>query len=140
MEWTFDSGSSAQARTSRSQFMSILHSYGERGSDFDAAETIFGELVGNVVRHAPGPVEVRLQWDSQFPVLTVHDEHESFIPNFSLPRDQFQESGRGLFIVKSLARSVRVRDIEDDGTKVTVVLPVARRATLPVSVLHAERR
>jgi signal transduction histidine kinase len=130
MEWTFDSGSSQEARASRSQFMSILHSLGDREGDFDAAETIFGELIGNVVRHAPGRVKIYLQWDSEFPVLTVHDEHKPFSPNFSLPQDTFQVGGRGLYIVKALARAVGVRDIVGDGTKVTVELPVPRRAVL----------
>jgi anti-sigma regulatory factor (Ser/Thr protein kinase) len=127
MEWTFDSGSPTQARASRGEFMTVLRRHGANDSDFDAAEVIFGELVGNVVLHAPGPVEVALRWDGEFPVLSVHDEHESFKPNFSLPCNRMQESGRGLFIVASLARAVQVWDIEHDGTMVTVELPVARR-------------
>lgn len=128
MEWSFDSKSVTEAQRTRAQFMDVLHAFATAESDFAAAELIFGELLGNVVRHAPGPVQIRLQWSLGNPTLIVHDEHEAFSPSFTLPDDPFQESGRGLFIVHALAKSVSVYDIEGDGTKVSAVLPVWRAA------------
>ena len=47
-----------------------------------------------------------------------------------LPADPMQENGRGLFIVKSLAVSLKFKDIIGDGSKVSVVLPVKRKGDL----------
>lgn len=107
--------------------MSILRRYGADESDFFGAELIFGELLANVVRHAPGPVEVSLDWNADVPVLSVHDEEKPFDPVFELPRNPLQESGRGLFLVKALAKSVVTCHVQNDGTKVIVTLPVRRR-------------
>jgi signal transduction histidine kinase len=128
MRWEFDSSSVAEATASRRQFVSILRRLGDDASDFDAAELIFGELIGNVVRHAPGTVRVVLAWNARYAVLIVHDRWKPFVPAFALPADAFAETGRGLFLVKMLARSVRVVDVPGNGTTVTVELPVARRA------------
>jgi anti-sigma regulatory factor (Ser/Thr protein kinase) len=64
------------------------------------------------------------------PTLTVHDEEKMFTHPCDLPVDLMQENGRGLFIVKSLAVSLKFRDIIGDGSKVSVVLPVKRKCDL----------
>jgi anti-sigma regulatory factor (Ser/Thr protein kinase) len=127
VHWKFNSGSVGEARESRHEFRSILQTHGCDDSDFDAAETIFGELVGNVVRHAHGPVDITLDWDAPYPVLIVRDETDHFVPTFTLPFDDYAEGGRGLFMVKVLARSVRVTDIAGDGTELKAELPVSKR-------------
>jgi len=45
----------------------------------------------------------------------------------ALPDDELDEDGRGLFLVKALARDVRVESAQGYGTKMTVVLPISRR-------------
>lgn len=124
MQWAFDSSSEIDAHRLRREFMALLRR--DASGDFDAAELIYGELIGNAVRHAPGRITVRLDWPSDEPALTVHDEGASFVPKTTLPDDPLSESGRGLFIVKQLASSLRIRDIEADGSKVVAVLPVHR--------------
>jgi anti-sigma regulatory factor (Ser/Thr protein kinase) len=126
MEWNFRSKSMRDARTSRAEFMRALRSDANAKSDLGAAELIFGELIGNVVQHAPGPVRVRLDWSGKKAVLSVHDEHAPFTPRFELPADPLQEHGRGLYIARALATSFDVTHISGDGTKVTVGLPVWR--------------
>ena len=106
--------------------MRALRTAANATSDLAAAELIFGELIGNVVQHAPGPVRVRLDWSGEKAVLSVHDEHAPFTPRFTLPTDPMQENGRGLFIAHTLATSFDVTHISGDGTKVTVGLPVWR--------------
>jgi serine/threonine-protein kinase RsbW len=96
--------------------------------DFPAAELVCGELVGNAVRHAPGRIVVRLEWDDDYPLLSVHDEGTSFRPDFRLPEDPMSEHGRGLYIVRALALSLDVMDIEGDGSQVLARLPVHRAA------------
>lgn len=111
----------------RHEFMDLLRARGT--GDFVAAELVWGELVGNAVRHAPGPIDVQLDWKDDNPVLTVHDDGESFQPDkISLPADPLSEHGRGLYIVRALALSLRVEDIAGDGNEVTVRLPVTRAA------------
>lgn len=108
--------------------MTELREFGTTNSDFAGAELIFGELISNVVRHAPGPVRVRLDWNGKKAVLSVHDEAQPFKPRFALPLDPMSESGRGLFIARALATSLDVTHIAGDGTKVSVGLPVWRSA------------
>ena len=116
-----------KARECRTEFATLLRQYGDPSGDFDGAELIFGELLSNVVRHAPGRITIRLDWASIFPTLVVHDEEEAFTPAFDLPEDPLCENGRGLFIIRQLAVSLQVEDVPDDGTRVIVGLPVARR-------------
>jgi anti-sigma regulatory factor (Ser/Thr protein kinase) len=128
MEWRFRSGSQTEARNSRAEFMSELRRRASAKSDLAAAELIFGELIGNVVKHAPGAVRVRLDWSGPRAVLSVHDEHAPFTPKFKLPENPMAEGGRGLFIAKALSTSIAVTHIHGDGTKVAVGLPVWRAA------------
>jgi len=104
--------------------MRALHERASANSDFAGAELIFGELISNVVRHAPGPVQVRLDWSGKKAILSVHDEHAPFTPRFKLPDDIMAESGRGLYIARAYATSLDVTHIDGDGTKVSVGLPV----------------
>ncbi len=127
MEWNFRSGSMIDARASRAEFMSALRERATETSDLAAAEMIFGELIGNVVRHAPGPVRVRLEWNGRRAMLSVHDEHAPFKPTFRLPADIMSEHGRGLYIARALATSLDVIHVSGDGTKVSVGLPVRAR-------------
>jgi anti-sigma regulatory factor (Ser/Thr protein kinase) len=129
MEWQFGSASSADARRSRREFMTELRESGSTSSDFAGAELIFGELISNVVRHAPGPVRVRLFWNGKRAVLSVHDEAAPFKPKFALPADPMSENGRGLFIARALSTSLDVTHIAGDGTKVSVGLPVWRSSS-----------
>jgi anti-sigma regulatory factor (Ser/Thr protein kinase) len=126
IEWNFDSAAAVRAEIARAEFMAIIKTVSHEQGDLESCELIFGELIGNVVRHAPGPVKIRLDWLAEYPTLRVHDERQPFKPTFGLPEDPLQESGRGLFIVRSLARSVRVEDLVGDGTIVEAVLPVRR--------------
>jgi signal transduction histidine kinase len=69
---------------------------------------VFGELVGNAVRHAPGFVEVELAWDdATTPVLHVIDDGPGYVPRTGLPSPD-AESGRGLYIVAQLTREFTV--------------------------------
>ncbi len=107
--------------------MTALRAGAAEGSDFAAAELIFGELISNVVRHAPGAVRVRLEWSGSKALLSVHDEHAPFTPKFKLPADIMSEHGRGLFIARALATSMDVTHVHGNGTKVSVGLPVRAR-------------
>jgi len=129
-QWSFDTQSYAEAKQMRNEFISLLYACATIDSDFFAAELIYGELVGNVRQHAPGRALIALSWNGMNPTLTVHDQEKMFTHPCDLPADLMQENGRGLFIVKSLAVSLKFKDIVGDGSKVSVVLPVTRKGDL----------
>ncbi len=109
------------------EIMGRLHAEGTADSDFDAAELIYGELIGNLIRHAQGCVTIRLDWSDEFPTLSVNDEQRYTAPAISLPRDPLAESGRGLFIIKTLARDFKLVDADGSGSAACAILPVRRR-------------
>jgi signal transduction histidine kinase len=126
MKWKFESADASRAYHVRHDLIKHLADYASRDSDLDAAGLIFGELVGNVVRHAPGPIAVELQWDEGIAVLRVRDHGPGFEWNGStaLPENPLSECGRGLFLVHACARRLSVRRHPERGTEATVWLPV----------------
>lgn len=128
--WAFDAENAQAAHEARSQFRAHLESNAGPEADFDAAELIFGELVGNVVRHAPGPIDVQVQWTQTHPVLHVTDRGKGFIRNPALPLDPLSESGRGLYIISLLAKSVFVERIPGYGHHVAAELNIPRNGAV----------
>ena len=123
--WTFEAPDAMEAEPARGAFGRWLATVAD--GDVYAATVIFGELVGNVVRHAPGPIEMRAEWQGSDLVLHVLDRGPGFEPTLRLPDDGLSESGRGFFIVDALARRVDV-NASRQGTHVRAVLPVTRKA------------
>jgi anti-sigma regulatory factor (Ser/Thr protein kinase) len=127
--WSFDATGPA-SKGARRAFLTYLRAKGDEGCAVDttAAELIFGELLGNVVRHAPGPVEITLDWNGTVPVLHVLDSGPGFRSRRSrerLPTDELSESGRGLFIVNACASDFSVRNRAGRGTHASATLPSA---------------
>ncbi|HEY8313845.1 MAG TPA: ATP-binding protein [Candidatus Baltobacteraceae bacterium] len=125
MIWNFDSHDASEALSVRQDFMTALRAQSRARIDVFAAELIFSELVGNVVRHAPGPIRVSLDFDGDDAVLEVHDEGPGFVLAPTLPASLDSEGGRGLFIVAELAKEIRVEMRNRDGVSVCAVLPEA---------------
>lgn len=113
----------------RAAVRAFLEAEADPGSDVDGAVLVFGELVANVVRHAPGAIVVRITWNDDGPRLTVEDRGPGLdeLPEPALDDDPWRESGRGFAIVETLARRVRVRKSPLGGARVDVILPVHRR-------------
>ena len=93
----------------------------------EAAELIAGELLGNVVRHAPGPFEIFLEWDAHAGVLHVIDTGSGYaLRDMRLP-DTMAESARGLYIVLAFgAKDLRTYRAEDGRHVTRVVLPTRK--------------
>jgi anti-sigma regulatory factor (Ser/Thr protein kinase) len=129
MSWSFEATGPA-SNGARRVFLACLRSKENGGKtlDYTAAELIFGELLGNVVRHAPGLVEVTLDWNEEFPVLHVLDAGPGFRSRRArerLPVDALSESGRGLFIINACATKFSVRNRKGRGTHACATLPPA---------------
>jgi signal transduction histidine kinase len=114
------------ANNARTIFQRYLAAQVEPASDLYGAELIFGELLGNVARHAPGAIDVRLRWNGPTAILEVADNGPGYsVENVHLPAE-LAESCRGLFLVSAFGTGLAVRR-EHGTTTTTVTLPVTRR-------------
>ncbi|MBV8171434.1 MAG: MASE1 domain-containing protein [Candidatus Eremiobacteraeota bacterium] len=132
--WAFDAGDAYMARLSRRALMTFIATHVRTAEELFKAELIIGELLANVVEHAPGPVTLEIDWSAREPVLTIADAGpglSSFDPG--LPENEFNERGRGLFLVSTLATTVHVEGNDDGGTTIRVTLPIQREQALQLS-------
>jgi anti-sigma regulatory factor (Ser/Thr protein kinase) len=124
--WHFESPDAKAACGQRKAFASHLEAHGTGDSDIASSEIIFGELIGNVLRHAPGPIWVHVDWTTDRRArLTIRDSGPPFALRTILPKDHV-ENGRGLYIVAQLARELSVTRATNPppGSVVTAILPV----------------
>lgn len=106
----------------RHAFRDYLEAYGDPASDFDAAESVYGELVGNCVRHAPGSIRVEFRWEDA--TLVIVDEADR-LRDWPFSRDDRAEESthHAYAIVSALTGRLRLTR-EGCGTRASVVLPV----------------
>ncbi len=127
MKWSFSALDPSQAHRTREELVRTLKLRCGEEDDYDACEIIYAELIGNVVRHAPGPVQIMLDWNGDDPVLSVVDHGPAFSFNANPPANPLAETGRGLYLVAQLANRINVQPIAKNGKAVRVVLPVRPR-------------
>jgi anti-sigma regulatory factor (Ser/Thr protein kinase) len=72
------------------------------------AEIVLAELIGNLVRHAPGPATFVIDAQPHHVVLHVLDSGPGYRFMSRLPTDTFSERGRGLFLISTLAEGFHV--------------------------------
>lgn len=126
--WQLNSGDAEAAARARRCFVSELSMLGASSEALFSCELIFGELLGNVVRYAPGSVEVVLDSRGESVVLHVLDVGKGFTLIPRLPTDLLSERGRGLFLVWTLSEDFNVDVRPSGGAHARVVLPVRRPA------------
>jgi GAF domain-containing protein len=125
-QWVFRADDARSAEDARAGFIAFLKTRGVPDANYAAAELVFGELVGNVVRHAPGPITIELDWEKDDPVLHVIDRGRAFDVHAALPEDVMSESGRGLFLVSVLTDDFAVTSLPDYGNHTRVKLRIER--------------
>jgi serine phosphatase RsbU (regulator of sigma subunit)/anti-sigma regulatory factor (Ser/Thr protein kinase) len=126
--WAFDTGDHATAQRSRAVFASVLAAGGMLDEDVFTSELIFGELLSNTVRYAPGAVEVVLDWsESSTAILHFLDAGPGFVLMPRLPSDLLSERGRGLFLIWSMSEDFNVTKRADGGAHARVVLSPRRK-------------
>jgi serine phosphatase RsbU (regulator of sigma subunit)/anti-sigma regulatory factor (Ser/Thr protein kinase) len=124
--WQFEAADPRSAYAMRQEFFDTLCSVCRPTEEELAnSELIFAELVGNAVRHAPGPLSVSLEHLPDGFVLHVVDSGPGFDFAPTLPASVWHESGRGLYLISTIARDVRVTRVPGGGTHVAVLLPVS---------------
>jgi anti-sigma regulatory factor (Ser/Thr protein kinase) len=127
--WTFDVNEAEQAMAARRGFANELRDAGMGEENVLTAELIVAELLGNVVRYAPGRVDVILDYSADVPVIHIIDGGGGFEHNPRLPADAYAESGRGLFIVAALAREFTIAHAPGGGSHARVVLETRGQAS-----------
>jgi anti-sigma regulatory factor (Ser/Thr protein kinase) len=130
--WTFNAGDAYAARATQRAVCAALVSVGATDQQICEAELVYAELVGNVVRHAPGPCMVALDTSGESPVLSVLDRGRGYTQSPRLPLDMYAESGRGLFIVRSLTFEYSADLRPGGGTHARAVLSAQSRPAQPL--------
>jgi len=128
--WQFDADNAKSAQHARGEFMARLQAEAAPESDFGASEIIFGELVGNVVRHAPGSIDVTLEWEGSRALLHVIDRGDGFEYAPPAEIDLLREEGRGLWLIHQFAVFTSIERLPGYGTHVTVELPARHGETM----------
>jgi serine phosphatase RsbU (regulator of sigma subunit)/anti-sigma regulatory factor (Ser/Thr protein kinase) len=143
MRWQFEAADVRSAYAMRDQFFqSLLRLCEPDDAALVNCGVIFAELMGNAVRHAPGPLSVSLELRDGSPVLHVIDRGPGFTFVPTLPANVWSESGRGLFLISQLARRVEVERLPGLGSHVIVTLPLSSSGTLEhddFELAHAAR-
>jgi PAS domain S-box-containing protein len=124
--WHFQSDDAINASDARFAFVAHLERRSVDPELIARAELVFGELVANVVRHAPGPIEIELTWQGGRPLLAVRDRGPRFeMQDPKLPENALAEGGRGLFLIANLASLPAVTARPGGGNEVVVALATA---------------
>ncbi len=130
--WRFHSSDAHTAQRSRIEIVAYLRLLAEDRAQLFPTELVIGEAVANTVEHAPGLVEVYLDWRESKPVIYVRDAGPGLHDlRMQLPKDVQDENGRGLFLIRSFAEEISVRAMPGYGTELRMVLPLKRRQFAP---------
>ncbi len=120
--WTLDVRERGAAYRVRRAVLWDLSARVSAGSDLSGVELILGELLSNVAQHTPGQAEVGLEFHDGEARLLVRDHGKPFASEDGEMPDALSPNGRGLHLVRKLARSVEVH--HNGGNSIAVVLPV----------------
>lgn len=121
--WSYKAHNAKVALTERERLLEAVRKHSGWTVDDVAAHIVFTELVSNVIRHAPGPIDISLECDGESVLLNVGDKGPGFAFNAKLPENILTECGRGLFIVSRFATQVQVEKNNAAGAKVVARLP-----------------
>ncbi|MBD5654156.1 MAG: SpoIIE family protein phosphatase, partial [Candidatus Eremiobacteraeota bacterium] len=125
-QWRFHAASAQAAHVMRQEIAAYLEQPAGGSEDASNCELIVGELLANTVEHAPGLVELAIEWTHEHAILTVSDNGAGVksLRN-ELPADILHEGSRGLFLVHALSLGVTVDTSPTGGARIRVVLPIA---------------
>ena len=125
--WRFHSSDASTVQRSRREIMTYLRGMAADPDELFTGEVILSEILANTVEHAPGLVEVHIDWIGGNPILTVRDAGRGLRDNGSLPDNPLDENGRGVFLIGNLADEAFVNPSPGCGTELRAVLPIQRR-------------
>lgn len=131
LEIKFNSRDARMARDLRVFITEFLRAYGTDDANYDGAELVLGELLGNAVRHASGPVELHVSWSGDYPDIAMLDYGPPYDAALVIPEDPLSENGRGLYIAGLLARSFHVTRLFGGVNETRAELDIPRRESEP---------
>jgi PAS domain S-box-containing protein len=121
-QWSFDAGDGSTAQTVRGEIAERLAARELDSDKVTLAELVLSELMGNVVRHTIGRVQVLLEASDDEVRLHVADEGPPFDASLDMPVDPWSERGRGLFIVNALVDELAIEARAGGGNLVRTTL------------------
>jgi anti-sigma regulatory factor (Ser/Thr protein kinase) len=127
IEWQFRADDAIDALRMRAVVRAFFVAEADDASDVDGAVLVFGELVANVIRHAPGAISVRIEWPAGGAAMLYVDDWGPGVRSVFTSEDPMRECGRGIEIVRALARDLHIVSAPIGGTHVSAALPVDRR-------------
>ena len=128
--WRFHSSDAYAAHNTRRELMVYMRGLAADADQVFLGELVLGEILANTVEHAPGLVEVRIDWTGPKPIVLVRDTGPGLDNFVSRLPEPLAEGGRGLFLISALAEKLMVTRSPGYGTEVHAVLPIARKALL----------
>ncbi len=123
-EFVVHSDDGGALRAIRSALATLLREIGAPESEVFAAEIVIGELLTNTHRYTRGDVRVSFDLDSHSATIVVCDRGKGPRLPATLPDEQ-SESGRGLYVVQSLAETLEATQ-RDGWTEIRADLRVHR--------------
>ncbi len=135
MRWTFRTVNAKVAIGLRESFRASLIAQRIDEGDLFIAELIMGELISNVVRHAPGFIDASYEHADHELTIHVCDSGQGFARNARLP-DEFSENGRGLFLISSVGGVLSVSPTTTGGSRTSVRIVLERPLVAPVHTAY----
>lgn len=125
--WVLVAADAKDGARLRHAFRDYIEHYGDPASDFDAAEAVYGELVGNCARHAPGGIRIEFRWDDcTLAVLDAADRLRTW--PFSPDDTRAEATHHAYALISAFTGRIHVMRDPTGGTRASVVLPLTRRS------------
>lgn len=118
--WRFDGRDAAATHRVRRDVMVHLEDGVPAEHHFNV-EVIVGEALSNIARHTPGPAQISTERRDGAIVLHIDDEGPPFEITERPDPDVFDESGRGIALMRALSETMRVQRLAN-GNRLSITL------------------
>jgi hypothetical protein len=129
--WALSAADAKDAARMRGAFRAYLELHGDPAGDFDAAEAVYGELVGNCIAHAPNDIRVEFRWHDRT-LMVTEGEDRLFAWPFSLDDMRAETTHHAYALISAFTDRIHLTRDAGGGTRASVVLPVTRARRVPV--------
>jgi hypothetical protein len=123
--WALRTADAKDAARMRCAFREYLEQHGDPASDFDAAEAVYGELVGNCIAHAPRQIRVEFRWHDCTLVVVDGEDRLRTWP-FSADDMRAETTHHAYALISAFTGRIHLTRDAGGGTRATVTLPVTR--------------
>ena len=123
--WRFHSSHPRTVGTMRAEIVEYLRAQGFEPNDVYAVEVVIGEILANTAKHAPGLVDVQIDWSRDELRIRVRDHGPGMETADANLKNLLSETGRGNVLIQSLSRAVSVSNVQGTGTEIQVLVPIA---------------